>query len=453
MKKMKWLLMVFLTVCFLACETDVILCTTTHPHQSQLNITFDWRGVPQKSIPDSMLVFAERLVNRWDCGYAINTKDYHVTNLFNPIIKPEPPAPDEEETDEETPDEEEIVEGTFEEDEAKKKAPEEGEAPTDEDPSEESESEPMSDEEEPTIEEDLPPLTHATIDVKSGQYIVMTFNRDTLEFNYEGLDAYVNDHSDTTSMDQIHIDYKAYRKNDERLKFFSSSWVDFNPYANYVQSNALPFFYNVSPLFKVNEGEVRDVQLSPVSLLQHITVNFDVQKIMDEEHRFVIDSIIAEISGVPHRFYIVKNELDVSKTYKMMLEPTRYTRGSAVVDNFQNTQLHFSSSFYAPGIVPAQSSTISMGPGILQIKIFLHAFNSDLKLQPVNAKMNLYNTLSAEPLIRMNEEGTAGTIIGTERAINIKTFLRIDGRSILTNDEEGTGDKWQQCEEGIIIDV
>ena len=161
---------------------------------------------------------------------------------------------------------------------------------------------------------------HATFDVKAGEYVFMTYTSDSRLFDTSALDRYVNQDIDVMTDADLSIYYRPYS-----LPTVTSSWTDLNPYTQYVYSDANPFIYYMSePIICDRESE-QWITLYPHSIMQRITVNLDVDKVMEGSQNFVIDSIFADISGIPYRFVLLTEELDVSKTYKMMLAPNYYT--------------------------------------------------------------------------------------------------------------------------------
>lgn len=442
----------------LSCETDPGLCTIEHPHKSYFAIRYDWTDVEESYIPDSMVVFVERLVMRWNSSYMLSRKTYRGSYLFNDLTQQN--AADE---PEETPDGTDAPEELPEENEPGGNEPGEGgnDSPAedgDEGDNNVVDETPEENEAEGGIDVDIygirkrqddAPLDHATMAVKPGQYALITFSRNVSEFNYKGIDDYAIDRYDPMSFDSIYVEYKSYKKDDENLRRYLSSWTDFNPYSDYVQSNPQPFLYQVADLMLLKDGEEKNVTFKPKPIMQHITLNFNIEKVMDEAHRFAIDSIHVEISGIPYRFYLTRDELDIRKTYKMLLYPMVYSE-----DTYTNTSLTYSASFNATGIVPAISQDVALGPGIVIAKVYLHSqAHPERRIQPVNARINLYNTIVRDPLIRMNDENTAGVLVGDRRVINVDAVLRIDGSTVIESEDEVGQDNWKICKGGFIVDI
>lgn len=375
-----------------SCTEAVELCEVKgypHAHFSDLRVTYDWTDYDRTTKPDSMLIFAERLVGRWNCGYAIDLSTNKGEYLYNAF----------------------------------------GDA-------------------EPVIEDGN--TVYSVMKVHPGQYAVMTFSRSTEEFDYHGIDEYFIDRSDSTNLDSIYIQYRPYDKDDPELKRYLSSWTDFNPYSQYVQSDSHPFLYAVSDVLKCDAEASQSIVFHPKNFMQRITFSFNIEKKMEEDSRFEIDSIHLEISGVPYRFYFMSGNLDVKKTYKMLTKPI-YIEDK---DSYSNRTLNCEAYFNAPGIVPPVSTQTALGPGIAVAKVYLHTAKNPDKAYMVNARINLFNTISKSPMIKMNDDMTKAVLRGQYHLIEVTQPLRINAQAIIDSEEGGDGnDRWEQCGPGTIIDI
>ena len=422
------------------CSETVELCDVkNHPHKAYLNVVHDWSGVGQTARPDSMLVLVERLVERWNTGYRVSTRTNQVDRLYVADAGDEIPDKDDEVKDDETPKDDETKDD---------------DAPKDDDVNGDdangSADEPAT---RGTRQAGDAVLPYATVQVRPGEYEVMSFSRNVAEFNYKGLDGYVYDRSENANLDSIYVEYKAYDKDDPRLNRYLSSWTDFNPYSKYVQTDVHAFYYAISDPIECPLDQHVPLSLKPFSYMQTVTFRFTVEKQMDADNRFAVDSMHVEIGGVPYRIYLMNGEVDVRKTYKLLMHPI-YLEGSSK-DTYGNKKMQCETYFYSPGIVPPISSETALGPGIAVVKIFLHTEKQPDVAFMVNARINLFRTISKSPMIKMNDEMTAGVLRSQYHVIKVDDVLRLNAKEIIkaAGDQGGDLDRWESCGKGTIVDI
>ena len=76
MKKYIYILLSFAITLISACNTEVDLCYSEHPHHTETKIAFDWQVLGDSlAQPDSMMVFADRIVNKWKCGMTASSSN------------------------------------------------------------------------------------------------------------------------------------------------------------------------------------------------------------------------------------------------------------------------------------------------------------------------------------------------------------------------------------------
>lgn len=434
-----------------SCTETVELCDVkNHPHKSYLNVVHDWSGVGQASKPDSMLVFVERLVERWNTGYRVSTRTNQSDRLYVADAGDEIPddAKDDDAPDSgDIPDSGDTPDGGDTPDSGD--TPKDDTAPKDDDANGSGEAAATRG----TRQASDAVLPYATIQVRPGEYEVMSFSRNVSEFNYKGLDGYVYDKTENANLDSIYVEYKAYSKDDPRLKRYLSSWTDFNPYSKYVQTDVHAFYYAISDPIECPLDQHVPLSLKPYSYMQTVTFRFSVEKQMDADNRFAVDSMHVEIGGVPYRIYLMNGEVDVRKTYKLLMHPI-YLEGEQK-DSYTNKKMQCETYFYAPGIVPPISSETALGPGIAVVKIFLHTEKQPDVAFMVNARINLFRTISKSPMIKMNDEMTAGVLRSQYHVIKVDDVLRLNAKEIIkAADGQGSDlDRWESCGKGTIVDI
>lgn len=396
-----------------SCSDAVELCEVRHPHKAFIEVKHDWTGVNSSLVPDSMLVFAERLVQRWNCGYMVSMETNQSKRIYTVVS-----------------DDDESVEAG-------------GDA--------EASQEENASSDAGTRQATGGVLPYATLGVRPGEYEIMSFSRNVSEFNYKGMEKYIDDRSDSTCMDSIYVEYKSYDKSDLRLKRYISSWTDFNPYSKYVQSNAHPFFYSITDPVECPMDSRVPLTMKPRSFMQGITLRFSVEKRMDADSRFVIDSMHVEMSGIPHRVYLMNGNVDVTKTYKMLLQPI-YLQNK---DSYSNKKMQCEAFFSAPGIVPPINQETALGPGIAVVKVFLHTEKRPHEAYMVNARINLFRTISKSPLIKMNDDMTAGVLRSQYHVINVTDVMQLNAKEIIRSaeDNESGIDRWESCGKGTVVDI
>ena len=154
-----------------SCSDAVELCEVRHPHKAFIEVKHDWTGVNSSLVPDSMLVFTERLVQRWNCGYMVSMETNQSKRIYTVVS-----------------DDDESVE-----------AGGDAEASQDENASSDA----------GTRQATGGVLPYATLGVRPGEYEIMSFSRNVSEFNYKGMEKYIDDRSDSTCMDSIYVEYKS----------------------------------------------------------------------------------------------------------------------------------------------------------------------------------------------------------------------------------------------------
>ena len=211
-------------------------------------------------------------------------------------------------------------------------------------------------------------------------------------------------------------------------------WKDYNAYSDFISSEGVPVFYarvdHVSvPLAKEGTGQVV-VDFTPEPLTQDVSFVFHIEKTAD----VVVDSLTAEISGIPSTMELTTGLILAQKTYKLLFRPTYAALPSAA--------WRCEASVNIPGIVRSHTEDMVTGPGILQIAIYTHYDYEEEGTQRKAAKVfhagiNLYHTLKERKSLQWDEEEN-GSI-----TVEIGSPLNIDKDGILNGGSTSTGlDQW-----------
>lgn len=450
MREMRQLLGMFLltlTLC-LSC-TDAELCyQPNHPHRADAKFSFDWGSYQE--IPDSMLVICNRVVNLWKAAAVVNSQ----TNIGHFIFNaPRVPA-------EETP-----------------VPPTEGE------------------------ETDTPaPSTRAAISspesdrfsLPVGTYKFLTISCDTTELDYTNVYKFLNDNTGMVLQD-VDVSYKTYGIRDKGYRGFRPGWEDNNNYgARYMQPDVYPLFYDTIAPRDLNLGETMRCHFTPKALTQNIDVYLTIKK-KSEKNPFTIDSVQAELAGIPISLNLSTGYLDITKTAKLPFRMDRYVDGQKLEvvkdsegkivssgDTHESTEIECHGNIDCTGIVYNADPEALSGPGIMQLAIYLtiekkipiyqRDQNGDLVLDDngqliiigyntmrsakmIQGKINLYHTLREADLLDYLAGGRYVKKKVDHAVLRINADVELNADNISEESNEGM-DSWVSSgSKDIIIDI
>lgn len=170
----------------------------------------------------------------------------------------------------------------------------------------------------------------------------------------------------------------------------------------------------------------------------------------------MVDSVEAEISGIPLAISIGNGYIDIRKTSKMLFDMELQNKdGNVVEDTEDNTSLVAHANIDVTGIVKSATPNERTGPGIMQVIIYTHAFNDEgvKRIKRIQGKINIYNALEEANLIEIVNMGKDARRRSEHGVLNIKTDLVLKGEQIVDtpNDDNGI-DQWTGCE-NIFVDI
>lgn len=391
--------------------TDANLCEEPldeHPHNAQVSYSFNWEAL-SNDFPlehDSMHVLAYRVINIWKSSMVVSSFDNPARGryLYN--------APS---------------------------------AHVDE---------MLSDDAQETAESLEPAASLESFSLRGGEYKFVAFSRNDQEIDYSSVDNYLT--HDEMPLNEMNVIYKTYEKGDKNLHATIPDWIDYNPYGDsdrYMQSSSQPIYYDtiaVRPLRSNGQYHVRFE--SPRRLTQHIEINFEIQKVFTD-HTFTVDSVFAEISGIPYIINLATGYIDIQKTKKMMFRATYAT------DADNNKTLRCKGVLDVPTIVESSSDELFMGPGIMQVMIMCSAqdpSNPDKRLnKKFQGSINLYRTLGRAGLIQYTADRQHVMKKKDSAVLNIDAKMRINGEYIMENPDDEAGlDRWHRDDKNPpIIDI
>lgn len=459
MREMRQLLGMFLltlTLC-LSC-TDAELCyQPNHPHRADAKFSFDWGSYQE--IPDSMLVICNRVVNLWKAAAVVNSQTNIGHFIFNAPRVPaeETPAPpsEGEETD----------------------TPTEGE------------------------ETDTPaPATRAAtsspesdrFSLPVGTYKFVAISCDTTELDYTNVYKFLNDNTGMVLQD-VDVSYKTYGIRDKGYRGFRPGWEDNNNYgARYMQPDVFPLFYDTIAPRDLNLGETMRCRFTPRALTQNLDVYLTIKK-KSENNPFTIDSVQAELAGIPISLNLSTGYLDITKTAKLPFRMDRYVDGQKLEvvkdsegkivssgDTHESTEIECHGNIDCTGVVYNADPEALSGPGIMQLAIYLtiekkipiyqRDQNGDLVLDDngqliiigyntmrsakmIQGKINLFHTLREADLLEYLAGGRYVKKKVDHAVLRINADVELNADNISEESNEGM-DSWVSSgSKDIIIDI
>ena len=473
MNKMYLLFFLMLFLLVGACTEVELFDDSSQSRRTQVQFSFDWvTNAPQDaydhSVPDSMFVLAKRIVGAWKCGMQVNSHDGKGFYLWNAPNK-EVPDPEFDEEEEPTP-----VDGG--------EVDVEPEISTDsvagsrrwrfaftraEGDSTSVAGNDSTATEEPTAPDPEPAPTPAPtpvadpqqgVDVATdlfeiipGYYKFITFNLDTTEFIYQDINAYLMAEENKSTLQELCMEYKRYAYHDPKLRGTVNFWKDYNLYGdgkNYIQPDITPIYYDSIANERVVGNTQPTLTFEPGPLTQNIDIRFKIRKKVDVVP-FIIDSVYADISGIPYRVNLSNDFIDIKQTCKMMFQNyLEDANGSRITDTETNTELRCHGNIDVLSVVNAHDSTTTKGPGIMQVMVFIRGYH------PIRGKINLYHCIRRANLINDMGDGLWARKRKNHGVLELDSDMIIDERLILTDDGDGGLDRWiSMGEEDIVIDT
>ena len=312
-----------------------------------------------------------------------------------------------------------------------------------------------------------------TIAVSAGVYRMFAFNNASPGYrfcNFYGDGE--TQHLGAMGIHDFSISYVGHELTDPHIGPYGEDWVDFNPYTKYIATDVKPVYraFNENygaqewASFNVSAEEEVEVHLYPRKMTQDITIAFPVYT----DEQVVVDSIIAEISGIPHKMYVCTGIIEIDTTYKMLFEfdvdrdnakdVTLQVQDKDVVADRRFRQLDCRATISVLGLLPNEEPTFPRGAGVLQLCIHSHVTDESGEVKRKNqyAKINMYNTIKNAHLLITDEQGNVIQNPGTYPELKRTDTLRIEeSRLIITEeliletyDDDNPLDTWVKDENG-----
>ena len=448
-----------LPVMLLAACTEVELCPQTeHPHTAYVTYDFTWDTSIRQ--PDTMAVVAYRIVNDWKQAFSISSKTKKGFYMQRPETTRagETDGTDTEETDgtgTETDGTDTETDGT---DTGETDGTETEPPGTDTEEGGEVAPEPTP---EPTPGVDT---ETDVFKIRQGDYKFVAVSGDKNAQDLSDIYEFIDNKK---VLRDVYVNYYDYDKNDPLLQSKLAGWTDYNQYARYIQPGISPIIYDTVSIVKVNVGQKVHCKFKPKGVTQNIDIYFNIDKNVSSQP-FVIDSVWAEVSGVPRSISLANGWLDITHTAKMMFRTELLAADGTQMeaDTYDNSRVRCHGNIDVTSIVNVQKlegeddATVKskiFGPGIMQVIIFTHSQKLNSEGKPVTKKIqgliNLYNTLSKAKLIKISEDGRYAMRSSDHATLNINAQMTIDGATIVESpDDTGGIDRWQTVDD-IIIEI
>ena len=270
--------------------------------------------------------------------------------------------------------------------------------------------------------------------IKAGEYKFIAFNGSSTEIDYEQVEEYLT--HDDFKLQDLNIRFQTYPKGNEALKTVMPFWVDYNNYANYMQPSVQSIYYDTLAVRTIANRQHHHLHFdNPKRLTQRLEILFDIQKVIDSEQaRFTVDSVFAEVAGVPYVVNMATGHLDIRSTAKTIF------KANFDKDTETNETIHCTSNIDVPTVLPSNSENELRGPGIMQVMIFCSTKNpfdpeGERFSKRFQGIINLYHTLTDADLVQYS--------IDRQNVVKIKADLKVNGESVIKSSDGNEGlDMW-----------
>lgn len=342
-------MLLFALLCIFSCTTEVDICMDSpHLHLAEVDLSYDLSNISEteqkQMLADSMIVVAYRVVNSWKCSYMEPVADDAGLGryIYN---KPYQDIAD-------------VGRGVT----------RSGSTAT------------------PGVN-----ATGERLFLKRGDYRFITFNNTLTDemyatrptsgwFETEGV-------IDTVIANKkIELYYRDYELKNEIFRKYNKAWIDFNPYTTYISNSFSPVYFQFSDLYKLDDAKKNYVTLAFNKKTQDFEIRFSIKR-----ESVVVDSVVAEISGVPCGMNLVTGKLDFTENYKTFFDVKEKEKPADI----WNGTTQYVGNISVMGLVSSNSKELDTGPGIMQLAIHTYTYNDrgQKKTKIFRVGINMYNTM------------------------------------------------------------
>lgn len=338
--------------CLLAActETDTTVDSAELRH-GDVRVSYKWtKDAPQ---PDSMTVMAVRVINYWKCGMQVSTKNLRGHYFFQAPEKIDPWV-DPDKKEEETVSNDDNITVVI--------------AP----------GEPYNGGIDPSVPDENELIRRLTaydivvdhFSLPKGTYKFYTLSVDTLgEVMQRRVTDYLQASSTGLSISEVYMEYASHRLKDPVMTVPLTGWHDENSGFGFVRGDVLPVYFDTQDLVEVDNQTDKTISFTPREVTQAIDLRLTIKKQLGDIP-FVVDSVWAEVSGVPAGItaagYIIKDP--IRKTlFRMQLTDAA---GKQKADTETATQVQARYRLHVPALI-ASNPTDTRGPGIMQVAVYI----------------------------------------------------------------------------------
>lgn len=208
-------------------------------------------------------------------------------------------------------------------------------------------------------------------------------------------------------------------RNSSENNYSEQLWVEYKSKDGYVESKGNPVYYSKLSRVSISANNVITCQLKPQRVLQSINFAFSIKKDI-KKVEFVVDSVKAEISGVPGRFDLYNGQVSIdAPTYNANLDVKLSKR-----DSKNSTIAKCSSRLEVPTLFNSESSNKKEGPGIMKIKVFM---NVDGETKVLQGWKNLYAEIAKARLVNYTQDRKSVVMTGSYHNINVDINVNANG--------------------------
>lgn len=314
-----------------------------------------------------------------------------------------------------------------------------------------------------------------TYKIPIGDFRFFTVSLDSTELDYSELTRFIKNPSAQYPWQEVCLTYRQYDVADPRLDKKLLGWEDFNSYAKYIQPGPNVFFFDTTQVVNIMPDVAFAHTFKPKALSQTVDIYFNIEKTV-KGTPFTVDSVWADISGIPCKFNVFSAQLDITKTAKIMFPTTLTAANGSKGDTDKNTRLTCHGKITVPGIVNAQAHLGENeddarrkinGPGIVQVIIYSHTklpVSADVEVNPDDPTtykllrkkwqgiINIYTPLKRAALLKYSTDGRYVSINKPHGEVRIDAGLKLDGDQIVSDATDEPLEQWIPTS-SILVDI
>jgi hypothetical protein len=300
----------------------------------------------------------------------------------------------------------------------------------------------------------------------AGDYSVYAFNNDVdakgAMFRFDNLEAYSDgQHLGVVGIQDLTMSYVGYKLGE--IDSYGKEWVSINPGFDYISTGVKPIYLATNNsrtsakehTFSVHEGSETRIHVYPRKITQDITFSIPVYvERVDEDNCVSVDSVIAEVSGIPYKLKPYSGELNVDKICKLLFKMDTVCVGEecTIGDELKTfLKYDYKSTISVTGLLANKNDEGRVGAGILQLCLYAHNVKDGetIDMAPRYACINLYHTLDSANLVIEKEDSLDSRksyfVRGTDKGtLDIKNGLMLTDEELMQYPQDGnaSGDSW-----------